>query len=172
MTNPNTVEQRIANLEDAMGKLIDLIGEQGKILENMKGAEPKKKGLFGGKTARVAIKDTKTGITYPSQANLTKSLGTEFGVNPLDHFGCFKIYQAAPGRFVRLEGADAENAFKSYDEKVKAEVEAANARLAAQNAQNPTAAPAAPAAAPSNTPSQEDAALQAAKEKLTANKKK
>jgi hypothetical protein len=121
-----------ATLEEAMGKLIDIVSKQGQAVEAVKAGTPQKKKLFGQHAGRVAILDTKTNITYPSQAAITKALGTEFGVDPADHFGCYKIYAKAPERFKRLEGADAEKAWTAADALNKKIVDDANAKIAAE----------------------------------------
>lgn len=132
-----TLEQAIAaieNLEDAMSKLIDIVADYGKKLEVVQGATVQKKGMFGGKRERVAIKDTKTGAVYPSQAAVTKQLAGEFGLSATDHFACYKIFAKEPNRFIRMSGAEAEAVWKAEEERVAKEVADSNAKLAAEQA--------------------------------------
>jgi hypothetical protein len=177
MTTQQTIDGRISNLEDAMGKLIDLVGALGKKLETVQVAAAPKKQIFGEHRGRVAIKDTKTGITYPSQAAVTKAIGPEFGVDPLDHFGCYKIFSKAPDRFIRLDGTEAQKVWDAADAANQAKVDAANAKIAADAAKNAVsagagaAAPAAHAAADAaHAQSDADKAIQAAKDALLAKK--
>lgn len=134
---PKTAEERLAGLENAMGQLIGVLDKQGKILEAVgtkAGAAPAKRKLFGEHKGRKAVLDTVTNITYPSQAALTKGIGGTKGfesVIPTNHFGCYAIYALAPGRFKILEGAEAETAWKTANDKIAAEVAAANAAIAA-----------------------------------------
>jgi hypothetical protein len=185
MTIGKTPEQRLDNLEAGMGKLIDVIDALGKQLQSGAAGKPAKKAVFGEHRGRVAVLDTKTLITYPSQANLTKNVGPEFGIAPTDHFGCYAIYNKAPGRFKVLSGPEAEAAWKAADDKIKAEVEAANAKLAAQKAAadaaaavagtTAAAAPVTPATAtsPAGTAAAEvDAATKLAAEKAKLSGKK
>jgi hypothetical protein len=130
--DPKSVDARLANMEDAIGKLIDIVSKQGQAVQAVAAGTPAKKKLFGQHSGRVAILDTKTGITYPSQAAITKALGTEFGVDPGDHFGCYKIYAKAPERFKRLEGTEAEKAWSAADAVNKKIVDDANAKIAAE----------------------------------------
>ena len=64
------------------------------------------KRLFGGKTGRRAIKDTKTGTVYASLSACSKALAGEFAdkngvaLDPLDRYAWYKMLQAAPERFV------------------------------------------------------------------------
>lgn len=135
MTVPKVdVEQRISNIEDALSRLIDVVADQGKKVEAAQSAGAEKKGIFGGKRGRVAIKDTKTGATYASQAQVTKKLAAEFSLDPLDHFACYKIFAKEPTRFIRLSGAEAEAVWKADDERVEAEVDAANKKLQEEQA--------------------------------------
>lgn len=161
MSTGSDIDKRIANLEDAIGKLIDIVSQQGKVVETVKAGTTTKKRLFGEHSSRVAILDTKTGITYPSKAAVTKALGLEFGVDPGDHFGCYKIFAKAPGRFTELAGDAAQKAWDTADSANKAIVDAANAKITAEKkAAEDTAVKKAA----------DDAALEAAKQKAAANK--
>lgn len=160
-TGNEATDKRLTNLEDAIGKLIDIVSSQGKVVESVKAGTTTKKRLFGEHIARVAILDTKTSITYPSKAAVTKALGLEFGVDPGDHFGCYKIFAKAPGRFTELAGDAAQKAWDVADSANKAIVDAANVKLAAEKktAEDGAAKKAA-----------DEAALDAAKQKANANK--
>jgi len=161
LTTGNDTDKRLTNLEDAIGKLIDIVSQQGKVVETVKAGTTTKKRLFGEHSARVAILDTKTGITYPSKAAVTKAMGLEFGVDPGDHFGCYKIFAKAPGRFTELAGDAAQKAWDAADSANKAIVDAANAKLAAEKKAAEDAAAKKVA---------EDAALEAAKQKAAQGK--
>jgi hypothetical protein len=131
--NGGDLNSRLGNLEEAMGKLIDIVSNQGKVVESVKAGTVQKKRLFGQQhAARVAILDTKTNITYPSQAAVTKALAAEFGIDPTDHFGCYKIFGKAPDRFKRLEGTEAQKAWDASDATNKKIVDETNAKIAAE----------------------------------------
>jgi hypothetical protein len=140
--NPNDLSARLAamekqnaTLEEAMGKLIDIVSNQGKVVESVKAGTVQKKRLFGSQHAqRVAILDTKTNITYPSLAAVSKALAGEFGVDPADHFGYYKISSKAPDRFKRLEGAEAQKTWDASDATNKKIVDETNAKIAAEKA--------------------------------------
>jgi len=131
--NGGDLGARLGNLEEAMGKLIDIVSNQGKVVESVKAGTVQKKRLFGqAHAARVAILDTKTNITYPSLASVSKALAAEFGIDPADHFGYYKISSKAPERFKRLEGAEAQKTWDASDATNKKIVDDTNAKIAAE----------------------------------------
>ena len=125
-----TPEERIAALEEAIGTMLDMLEEiTKKVAEVDKKAVKKSTGLFGGKRKKTAIKDTKTGIIYPSKARLGKELaGKEdfAGLDPGNNFVYYQIIAKAPDRFIDATDEEAEKAWAS--EKAEAE----KARAAAQ----------------------------------------
>jgi hypothetical protein len=152
------MEKSNATLEEAMGKLIDIVSNQGKVVESVKAGTVQKKQLFGTKHAqRVAILDTKTNITYPSLAAVSKALAGEFGIDPKDHFGYYKISTKAPERFKRLEGTEAQKTWDASDATNKKIVDDTNAKIAADKVA-------------AEKKAADEAALEAAK-KLAASKK-
>lgn len=131
-----TIDQRIGNIEEALGKLIDIVGDQGKKLEAAGKTTTKSKGLFGGKREHVAVLDTKTNIVYPSKARLARAVASELGLDPLNHFTPYKMYTAAPGRFKDLtpDAPEAKAAWEKEKAEIQAQVDAANKKLAEEEA--------------------------------------
>lgn len=131
---PQTVEERISALEDAIETILDVVEAQGKKLAEVDKKVPKaSKGLFGGKRkSEFGTKDTVTGIVYPTKAAVGKALASEFGLDPLVSTVYYTIAAKAPERFV--DATEAETTKSRDDAKAKRdkEVEAANLRLAAE----------------------------------------
>lgn len=128
------VEQRVSNIEEALGKLIDVVADLGKKLETAQKTTTKAKGLFGGKREHVAMKDTKTGKLYPSKARLAKELAPEFGLSQDDHFAIYKIMAKAPDRFVEATSDEAQSTWDEEKAQIAREVEAMNKAIAAEEA--------------------------------------
>lgn len=127
---PKTPEQRIEALEEATGTVLDMLEAlTKKVNEVDKKAVKKSSGLFGGKRKKTAIKDTKTGIVYPSKARLGKLLAGTEDFKDLDSGNNFVYYQIiakAPERFVDASDEEAEKCWAA--EKVEAERERAEAQ--------------------------------------------
>jgi len=110
-----------------------------------------KRQLFGGKTERNPVKDTKTGKIYISKSGVGKALAAEFGLDPADKFVWYKIRSQAPERFVDATEEESAKVVAEYEAEVaanlaKAEAESA-ATAAAEAKKTGTAAPAIPAPA-------------------------
>jgi len=121
-----TPEERISSLEDGMSTVLDMLEDLSK---QVKGMGPKKGGLFGGKRTKTAIKDTKTGIVYPSKAGVGKALAGKDDFADLDPGNSFVYYQMigkSPERFVDATEAEAEKVWA--DGKLVAEKERAESQ--------------------------------------------
>lgn len=126
---------KIDALEETVLKLIDMMEDVTKRMDKLeKTAVKKSTGLFGGKRERTAIKDTKTGVIYPSKAAVGKALADEFGLDALDHFAWYKIQSAAPDRFVEASDEEAKEAWKKVEDELAKKVAADNARIQAEQA--------------------------------------
>ena len=132
---------RMEACEEAIGKLIGIVEELSKKIDELEKSTLKKsKGLFGGKREKVAIKDTKTGTIYPSKASVGKNLYDEIeGGDPGDHFMWYKLISKFPERFVDASAEEAEKAWAAEKAKIEAEVEASNKRLQAEEAKKKAA---------------------------------
>lgn len=137
---PRTNEQRIEALEDVMIELIDKVESLAKDFGGFKKqAVTKPKGLFGGKRTPTPMKDLKTGIVYPSKAAVGKAFGAEAGGDPgntMVYYTVMKVLKMADGsdRFVPASEEEGVKAREDYKAQVQAEVDAANARLEAEQA--------------------------------------
>ncbi len=152
-TRMEQLEDKISALEESMGSILT-------VLESIQeagvgaGAPQKKGGLFGGKRKKTAMKDTKTGIVYPSRAAMGKALADAFGFDPEDSFVYYKIMTAAEkGRIVEATPGESEKVWADEAAKREKEVEEANKRLAAEEAakeaaEKKAAAPTTPASQP------------------------
>lgn len=90
----------------------------------------KSSGLFGGKRVETAIKDTTTGVIYPSKAAMGKALAKEFSGDTTDNFVYYKIMaKAAAGRFVDATQVEAEAAWAKQQSELQKAVDAANKEL-------------------------------------------
>ena len=80
-----------------------------------------KRQLFGGKTERNPIVDTKTGKIYISKSALGKNLAAEFSLDPADKFVWYKIRAKAPDRFREATEEESAKVLKEYEDQIAAE---------------------------------------------------
>lgn len=133
-----TVEEDIKNLTEVVLTLTDKLEQVADKLGTIeKTAVKKSTQRFGAEHSRKAVKDTKTGVVYPSLFSCGKALAGEYkDLDPLDRQVYYKIVKADPDRLVVLgtEDPEAVKAHQEADAKLAAEVEAANKKLAAEEA--------------------------------------
>ena len=149
---------RLDILEERLAAIEEVVNEALKNMEGLKkqvGSVAAPKGLFGGKRERVAMKDTKTGVVYPSKAALGRALATEFGVDMDDHFSYYKVISAAPDRFAEAPEAEAKAAWDKVDAEKQALVDEANRKLAEEALAAKEPPKAGPASGPGLAPGQQ-----------------
>jgi len=134
-----TLEQKVDVLESVVFEVIDKIEKLSQQLESVKKtAVTKPKGLFGGKRVPVPIKDLATGEVYPSMSAVNKAFGPEIGIDPYtDTLGYYKIekklrLEDGNPRFVPAPEDEAKKAREKYEAEMQAEIDAENAKLAAE----------------------------------------
>jgi len=137
-----TIKVTQENLISVVQDLVDAIPT---ILDEIKKLQTttvkKSAGLFGGKRTRTAIKDTVTGIIYPSKAALGKALAKEFGTDVTDNFAYYKIIAKAPkDRFVEASPEEAQKAWAEHDAQLQKAIDEANKRLVEEEAKKKAAA--------------------------------
>jgi hypothetical protein len=128
------MQEKIANMEER--------------LESVEKRPTAKRQLFGGKTERHVIVDTKTNAVYVSLSAIGKSLAKEFGFDPGDKFVWYKIRAKDPGRFREATEDEKAKALADYEAKIAAE----QAKLEAENKAAEDAAAKAATGAPANHP--------------------
>lgn len=142
-------KSRIEVLEETVLSLIDKVETLAKSITGLEKTAVKKSAQrFGADHARKAVKDTKTGIVYPSLYATGKALAAEFGLDPLNQQVWYQIQKKDPERF-QILGPEDEEAKKSWakaDAELQAAVDAENVRIAAEEAKAAAEKPAAPAA--------------------------
>lgn len=133
-----TVEEKVTILTEAVLTLTDKLEQiADKLGAIEKTAVKKSTQRFGSDHARKAVKDTKTGVVYPSLFSCGKALAGDYKeLDPLDRQVYYKIKKADPERLVELEkdSPEANKAFAEADAKLAAEVEVSNKKLAAEEA--------------------------------------
>jgi len=156
---PKTAEQRLDAIEGVVFEVLDKLEALAKDFAGLqKSAVTKPKGLFGGKRTPTPMKDLKTGIVYASKAAVGKALAAEAGADPLDSMAYYTVIKVlrmpdkdASDRFAPASEEEGAKAREEAKAKLQAEVDAANAKIAveeAAKAKQPTAAPKAPVAQP------------------------
>lgn len=64
------------------------------------------------KREQLIMKDTKTGLLYPSKVSIGKFFAREYDLNPYDKFVWYRICSQAPGRFVQATPEEAKQFVK------------------------------------------------------------
>lgn len=139
MSQEGKAKSRIEILEETVGALATAVTSLQKDVDDIKKA-PKatgtavKKGLFGGKREKQAIKDSKTGKIYVSKSAVGKLLAGEADTTADDHFAWYKLMAKFPDRFVTASPEEATKAQAVEDARIAKEVEEANKKLQAEAA--------------------------------------
>lgn len=104
-----------------------------------------KRQLFGGKTERNPVVDTKTNKVYISKSALGKTVAAEFELDPADKFVWYKIRAKAPDRFREATEDEAKKVIADFETEqaaAQAKLEAEEAAKAAEAAKKGPATPA------------------------------
>lgn len=121
-------------IKEQLATIMETLEAHGKAIEDLKKRAPKKQ-LFGGKSERRAIVDTKTGKTYVSLSAMGKALAGEADTAPDDHFAYYKLQAKFPDRF--RDATEEEAAVAEAEE--EARVAEALAKAEAEEAARPAA---------------------------------
>lgn len=122
------LEDEVKGFKDVLGELVNSVEAVAKSQEALsKVAVKKSTQRFGQKHERTAVKDTKTGKIYPSKFASGKALASEYdGLDPLNPQVYYQIMKKDPTRLVEATTEESAKAWKENDDKIAAEVAAAN----------------------------------------------
>jgi len=130
---------KLENLEEVVINLLDVVTDMSKTIQKLeeevnelkKNTSSKPKGLFGGKRTRTAIKDTETGVVYPSKAATGRALCEEVGTDETDHFAWYKLIAKFPDRFEELpeDSKEAQQAWEQQKKELEEYVAQENKKL-------------------------------------------